>query len=83
MSSHHYIYSIHFFSNSLVHLNTRVTDGNDLVDVLLLEFFHSTSHGLHFWEELDIGSRPGLRIPIEEKECTSLGWAGSLRARSL
>lgn len=35
MSTHHYVDSIHFFSNFLVHINTRVAHSNYLIDVLL------------------------------------------------
>ena len=44
VTSYHDIHSINFFGYFLVDVDARVTDGNNLVDVLLLEFFHSFPH---------------------------------------
>ena len=44
MTSYHDIHSINLFGYSFVYVYTRVTNGDDFIDVLLLQFFHSFPH---------------------------------------
>ena len=44
VTSYHDIHSINLFGYSFVYVYTRVTNGDDFIDVLLLQFFHSFPH---------------------------------------